>query len=43
MGNLRPFVIFDVALLRLSKFGYFTDKSTKYVVKIYTLALHMTF
>jgi hypothetical protein len=32
MGNLRPFELFNVALLKSLKFGYFTEKLTKYIV-----------
>ncbi len=43
MGNLRPLKLFRAALLKAMKFGYFIEKSTKCVVKVYTLALDMTF
>jgi hypothetical protein len=39
MGNLRPFKLFGVTLLKLLKFGYFTEKSVK---KVSILALDMT-
>jgi hypothetical protein len=39
----RPFKIFRAALLKPLKNGYFTEKSTKCIVKVYTLALDMTF
>jgi hypothetical protein len=29
MGNLRPFKLFRVALLKALKNGYFTEKTTK--------------
>jgi hypothetical protein len=38
MGNLRPFKLFRVALQKPLKYRYFIEKSTKSVVKAYTLA-----
>jgi hypothetical protein len=39
MGNLRPFKLFRAALLKALKNDYFAEKSTKCIVKVYTLAL----
>jgi hypothetical protein len=41
MGNLRPLKLFSAAL-RLQKYAYFIEKSTKPETKVYTLALGMT-
>ncbi len=43
MGNLRPFKIFSVALLKPLKYAYFIEKSTKSVEEVSILALDMTF
>jgi hypothetical protein len=43
MGNLRPFKLFRAALLKALKNHYFTEKLTKFVVKVSILALDMTF
>jgi hypothetical protein len=42
-GRMRLFKHFNAALLKPLKFGHFTEKSTKSVVKISTLPLDMTF
>jgi hypothetical protein len=42
MGNLRPFKLFSVALLKPLKYGYFIEKLTKPVEITHTLALDMT-
>jgi hypothetical protein len=42
MGNLRPFKLFNAALLKALKYQYFIGKSTKPVEKACTLALDMT-
>jgi hypothetical protein len=41
MGNLRPFKLFTVALLKPLKYDYFIEKSTKSVGKVSFLALDM--
>jgi hypothetical protein len=43
MGNLRPFKLFSVALLKPLKYAYFIEKSTKYVEKVSILALDLAF
>jgi hypothetical protein len=43
MGNLRPFKLFTVALLKPLKYHYFIEKSTKSLEKVSILALDMTF
>jgi hypothetical protein len=42
-GRMRPFKLFRVALQKPLKYRYFIEKSTKSVVKAYTLALNMAF
>ncbi len=42
MGNLRPFELFSVALLKSLKYAFFISKSTKTVEKVPILALNMT-
>ncbi len=42
-GRLRHFKLFRAALPRALKNQYFTEKSTKSVVKVFILALDMTF
>jgi hypothetical protein len=39
MGNLRPFKLFNTALLKPLKCAFFIEKSTKNVEKTCTLAL----
>jgi hypothetical protein len=39
MGNLRPFKLFNAALLKRLKYDYFIEKSTKSVAKVSFLAL----
>jgi hypothetical protein len=41
-GNLRPFKLFSVALLKPLKYAYFMEKSIKSVEKVSILALDMT-
>jgi hypothetical protein len=47
MGNLRPagrmrlFKLFNAALLKPLKYGYFIEKSTKSIGKVSILALDM--
>jgi hypothetical protein len=43
VGRMRPFKLFRVALQKPLKYRYFIEKSTKSVVKAYTLALNMAF
>jgi hypothetical protein len=43
MGNLRPFNLFCVALLKPLKYAYFIEKSTKSVESVSILALDMTY
>jgi hypothetical protein len=42
MGNLRPFKLFRVALLKPLKYAYFIEKSTKSVEIVSISALDMT-
>ncbi len=42
-GQPGPFKLFRAALLKALKNYYFTEKSTKCIKKVYTLALDMTF
>jgi hypothetical protein len=42
MGNLRPFKLFNAALLKPLKYAFFIEKSTKSVEKACTLALDIT-
>jgi hypothetical protein len=42
MGNLRPFKLFSVTLLKPFKYAFFIEKSTKSVEKACTLALDIT-
>jgi hypothetical protein len=42
-GRMRPFELIIEALLKLPKYHYFIEKSTKYVVNVYILALDITF
>jgi hypothetical protein len=41
MGNLRPFKLFNLALLRNLKYDYLIEKLAKPAVKVYNLALDM--
>jgi hypothetical protein len=41
MGNLRPFKLFNGALLKPLKYGFFMEKSMKSVGKVSILALDM--
>jgi hypothetical protein len=43
MGNLRPFMLFNAALLKSLKYAFFIEKSTKSVEKACILALDITF
>jgi hypothetical protein len=39
MGNLRPFELLNVALLKPLKYHYFIELSTKFIEKVSILAL----
>jgi hypothetical protein len=39
MGNLRPFKLFSVALLKPLKYGYFIEKSTESIAAAALVAL----
>ncbi len=41
MGNLRPFKLITVALLKPLKYAYFIEKSTKSIEKVSILALDL--
>jgi hypothetical protein len=40
-GRMRPFKLFNAALLKPVKYGYFIEKSTKSIGKVSILALDM--
>jgi hypothetical protein len=40
-GRMRPFMLFNAALLKPLKYGYFIEKSTKSIGKVSILALDM--
>ncbi len=42
MGNLRPFGLFSVALLKSLKYAFFIGKSTKTLEKVPILARDIT-